>query len=179
MPECHGSWAPQDVHAYLRADTDNYRRAPGWGKYNECNARRVSLEARTTTPCMQRCLLNVFCVLSWSAAVRAPGWTVLVDGYVWEANLPYSIEAFMSSRDGDVAAVHREFLAAFPQVTEADVPLITMTPSIERPFVLGPGYGSQGDPTRFGDRPPGQGRNAPRDRHRGRGVGVRRGTRLP
>ena len=103
---CDGAWAPEDVHHYLRTDTEAYQRRPDFGKYNE----------------------------------------FLLDGNAWEANLPHSIDAFMSSRTGDVVHTHAAFLRAYG-LTEADVPLLTMAPSLQTPFVLGSGFAREGDPT--------------------------------
>ena len=70
----------------------------------------------------------------------------LVDGNVWERNLPLSIEAFMSSRTGDVERTHAQFLRAYG-ITSDDVPLLTMAPSLQHPFLLGGGFAREGDPT--------------------------------
>ena len=108
-------WHPVDVHAYLRRETENYRRSPGWGHYNE----------------------------------------FIVDGTHWDTHLPLAIEAFMSSRNREkLARVHKGFLRRYGMSADGvdGVPLLTMTPSIEQPFVVGSTYSSHGDPTRLGGR---------------------------
>ena len=105
-PPCGDAWHPSDVHAYLKRETDAYRRAPGWGHYNE----------------------------------------FIVDGHVWDRSLPQAIEAFMSG--GNAKAVHAAFLAKY-RLDPRETPLLTMTNRIERPFVVGDQYSSEGDPTRL------------------------------
>ena len=34
-PKCASAWRPADVHTYLFRETDDYRRNPEWGHYNE------------------------------------------------------------------------------------------------------------------------------------------------
>ena len=69
-----------------------------------------------------------------------------MDGISWDSQLPYSIDAFLSSRDGSVLSLHREFLRTYG-VSSLDVPLLTLTPSLTRPLVEGGGWGRHGDPT--------------------------------
>lgn len=96
-----------------------------------------------------------------------PGWgnynEFLLDGVWWDAHLPWSIDAFLTSRgDGGLAQrAHAAFLARYAdEITTADVPLVSMTPTLTEAFVVGSKFGERGDPERisFGpgwqDRPP-------------------------
>ena len=77
------------------------------------------------------------------------GWQeFIIDGTHWAQNLPWSIEAFISSRNGASQAAHEKFLAAY-SITAEDVPLLTMTPKLDTPFAEGVSYGQLGDPTRL------------------------------
>ena len=62
-------------------------------------------------------------------------------------DLPWSIDAFLSSRDGEATKAHAAFLRMYG-LTAGDVPLLMMTPSFDQPFVPGSGYARMGDPTR-------------------------------
>ena len=67
----------------------------------------------------------------------------------WVHHLPWSVEAFISSRSGASTAAHKRFLAAFPAISDKDVPLLTITPRVDEPFAEGVAYGELGDPTRL------------------------------
>lgn len=96
---------------------------------------------------------------------EAPGWghynEFLLDGNVWDAALPMSIEAFLTSRgDGSMSKrAHDSFLERYG-VSSADVPLLTMTRSLTGLLVVGTKFAEHGDPERmdFGNgwnnRPP-------------------------
>ena len=73
----------------------------------------------------------------------------IVNGLSWDANLPWSIDAFLSSRDGEATKAHAVFLRMYG-LTAGDVPLLMMTPSFDQPFVPGSGYARMGDPTGAG-----------------------------
>ena len=58
----------------------------------------------------------------------------------------------MSSNGGISESAHAAFLREYG-LSEADVPLLTMTPNLQTPFVDGrKGFGSEGDPTRGAGR---------------------------
>ena len=71
----------------------------------------------------------------------------LVDGNVWDENLPFSIEAFMTSKgDGGLSVrAHAAFLSTY-SVSAAEVPLLTMTRSLTNLFVVGTKFAEHGDP---------------------------------
>jgi len=69
-----------------------------------------------------------------------------IDGSTLDANLPWSIEAFMSGNI-DMTAIHAAFLEKYG-ITAAEVPLLTMTPNPARLFIEGAVFQSEGDPTR-------------------------------
>ena len=72
----------------------------------------------------------------------------LVNGHSWDATLPLSIDAFITSTNGASEKAHAAFLRQY-RLRHEDVPLLTITPSIRTPFVDGRrGFGSEGDPTR-------------------------------
>ena len=88
---------------------------------------------------------------------RNPGWghynEFIVDGMHWDTHLPLAIEAFLSGRGAaGMDRLHRAFLGRYGLSAEglSGVPLLTLAPSITRPFVVGATYASQGDPTRLG-----------------------------
>jgi hypothetical protein len=63
----------------------------------------------------------------------------VVDGFYWNQHLPHSIEAIVIGEDGKAkaSALHQKFLAAYPQLTAKDVPLVSFHPNNEdEPFVL-------------------------------------------
>jgi hypothetical protein len=74
----------------------------------------------------------------------------IVDGKHWDDHLSDAVEAFMSG-DG-VEKVHADFLGKFGKSAQGvdGVPLLTMTPDIHAPFIVGKTYASEGDPTRLG-----------------------------
>ena len=72
----------------------------------------------------------------------------IIDGLQWGKMLPWSIEAFITSRNGASKAAHAKFLDTY-SITAEDVPLLTMAPSADEPFVDGEAYASRGDPTRL------------------------------
>ena len=78
-----------------------------------------------------------------------PGWgkynEFIIDGRVWDAALPHAIDAFMSGKRMS-EAVHQAFLGKYGLRAD-EIPLLTMQPDYERPFVVGPRWGSHGDPT--------------------------------
>ena len=87
---------------------------------------------------------------------RKPGWgkynEFIIDGKRWDAQLPWSIDAFMSGKRM-TRAVHEAFLAKF-RLAASDVPLLTMQPDYEEVFVEGDSWGSQGDPCGLPAKPP-------------------------
>ena len=160
-PTCHGSWAPQDVGVYLERDTREYRSNPGWGKYNVRDRRNrfepwnVITHDRRPVPAVSEACPP--CTLATSTHSPSPSYTYMptygwqefiIDGTHWAQNLPWSIEAFISSRNGASQAAHEKFLAAY-SITAEDVPLLTMTPKLDTPFAEGVSYGQLGDPTRL------------------------------
>ena len=64
---------------------------------------------------------------------------VLIDGNVWDAALPWSIDAFLTGKTS--AKAHAAFLQKY-KLNERDVPLLTMTRKLDA--LLQPG-------TKFGD----------------------------
>jgi hypothetical protein len=70
----------------------------------------------------------------------------IVDGMSWDANLPWSIDAFMTGRDGKATELHAQFLAHH-SLSAGDVPLLMMVHSFTQPFVPGAGYARMGDPS--------------------------------
>ncbi len=89
---------------------------------------------------------------------RNHGWghynEFLIDGHSWDDTLPWSVEAFMSSSNGGATSerAHAAFVAKY-NLKDDDVPLLTMTPSLDQPFTEGShGFGSAGDPTRGAGR---------------------------
>ena len=68
-----------------------------------------------------------------------------MDSRSWDANLPLSIDAFLTDRGGAMRAVHAAFLKAY-SLTAADVPLLTLTPDFDNALIAGARYGQRGDP---------------------------------
>ena len=72
----------------------------------------------------------------------------LIHGLVWDRNLPHSIEGFLTSKgDGMVSSrAHADFLKKYG-VSAEDYPLLTMTRSLTKLFVVGKKFAEKGDPT--------------------------------
>jgi len=65
----------------------------------------------------------------------------LVDGLVWDANLPWSIDAFLTGATS--ATAHAAFLQKY-QLTDLEVPLLTMTRKLDELLVPGVRFGDGG-----------------------------------
>jgi len=72
-----------------------------------------------------------------------------IDGYTMDANLPWSVEAFLTSSHvhTNMVDIHDAFLRRY-NLDEDDFPLLSVTPNPARPFVQSDVYQSEGDPTR-------------------------------
>ena len=58
----------------------------------------------------------------------------LIDGHVWQASLPYAIDAFL---EGSFASEAREdFLREYTNIMPADVPMVRLTRDTDAPFEL-------------------------------------------
>ena len=90
---------------------------------------------------------------------REPGWgkynEFLINGTHWDAHLPWSINAFLSSRSGASERAYDRFLAKYGvteevrRFVEAEIPLLTLAPFVNEPLVFGVTYAGAGDPTRL------------------------------
>ena len=161
-PWCAQAWAPADVHVYLRRATDAYRADHGWGHYNEvCSAPCQLLACLQLSPSPSLAQLRPSASHSHQPPsilnLPMPHARVqfLLDGLVWDAHLPHSVEAFLTSRgDGGLSQrTHDAFLRRY-KLQDVDVPLLTLTRSLTHPFVVGTKFAEHGDPEGI-DRGPG------------------------
>ena len=142
-PTCHGAWAPRDIGVYLKRETDAYRREPGCAASRRGTSpvagvsRACRLHLATCAVVAVRCALRLavrrraLCLLTPHVlSCRDPpprSWghynEFLINGTHWDQHLPWSVEAFITSRTGASSKAYEAFMKKYEAtgVTAADV----------------------------------------------------------